>query len=151
MAMTLTDLRAAGAAAPTRITGTDIAGTASFAGHIDIRSRDGSASAVYSPRPQVENAIEREFAELASRWHEETGMHSVQTRITSHPAYLRIIGMGERAIPLIIRDLQECGGNWYAALHAITGVSPLPADARGDIPRMKAAWLQWAREHEYIH
>jgi len=121
--------------------------------HIDIRTWDGSACQNWSYPAGRQNGdrMRREFAALASRWHRETGMHSVQTRITSHPAYLRIIGIGEPAIPLIIQDLQERGGSWYAALRAVTGASPVPEDARGNVPRMKDAWLRWAREHEYIH
>ena len=89
------------------------------------------------------------FVALANQWHDETDMHSSLSRITSHPAYLRIIGMGEPVLPLIIRDLQERGGSWYAALRAITGASPVSVDARGNVPRMKDAWIRWARDHAY--
>ena len=73
----------------------------------------------------IQNEITAEFAELAARWHRETGMYSLEIQKTSHSAYLRIIGMGSRAIPLILEDLQEHGGLWYQALESILGYSPV--------------------------
>ena len=94
--------------------------------------------------------LEARFHALADRWHEATDVLSSPSRITSHPAYLEIVGMGATAIPLILRDLQQRGGAWYPALRAITGASPVPRDVRGDVQRMTAAWLQWGRERQYI-
>ena len=97
----------------------------------DMTSEDGDES--------------RRFQALAKRWHNETDLLSSPSRITSHPAYLEIIGMGRIVIPLILRDLEELGGNWYAALEALTGATPVPSDARGDVRRMNEAWFRWAR------
>lgn len=91
-----------------------------------------------------------EFRTLAEEWHRETGAISSPSRIVSHPAYLQVISMGEAAIPFILEDLQRQGGDWYAALRIIAKTSPIPADARGFVPRMTAAWLQWGRENGYI-
>lgn len=42
-----------------------------------------------------------------------------------HPAYQQIIGMGEKALPLILRDLRDRPtGHWFWALNAITGEEP---------------------------
>jgi hypothetical protein len=67
-----------------------------------------------------------------------------------HPAYQRIIGMGERALPHILGDLQVRGGQWFWALRAITGEIPYSPKDAGRIPVMKEAWLDWGKRNGYI-
>jgi hypothetical protein len=85
------------------------------------------------------------FAELASTWRSETGHLSSITQKAIHPAYQRIIGMGERALPLILRELQARRGHWFWALHAITGEDPVPPEDAGDVDKMRDAWLELGR------
>ena len=62
-------------------------------------------------------------------------------------SYQRVIGMGEKAIPLILRQLENEGDDpdhWFWALQAITREDPVPEDARGDMKEMARAWLDWA-------
>ena len=91
-----------------------------------------------------------EFCELAAQWQAETGGASMMTRIITHPAYLRIIGMGEQALPWILFELEEHGGHWYVALHAITGVNPVAHEDRGRRAKMREAWLGWGRDNGWI-
>ena len=65
-------------------------------------------------------------------------------------AYQQIIGMGERALPLIFDEMQAHGGRWFWALRAITGENPVRPEDRGDARRMTQTWLEWAREHNYV-
>ena len=92
----------------------------------------------------------QEFITLAEQWREETAGYATTTPEIAHPAYLRIIGMGERALPWIFKQLAEHGDQWYVALHAITGVDPVPEKDRGRRPKMREAWLGWARENGWI-
>ena len=95
----------------------------------------------------TQTELEALFAQLAEQWHDETGMHSVMHRIVGHPAYLRIIGLGPRAIPLIIGELKTRGGWWFVALEALTGEDPTdPADAQ-DYNALAESWLAWAERH----
>jgi hypothetical protein len=94
--------------------------------------------------------IERELQRLADQWYRETGKYSLDTDVILHPAYLRIIGLGQQAIPFILRQLESRGGQWYQALESITGENPIQAEDAGKISRMKAAWLNWGRAHGYI-
>lgn len=94
--------------------------------------------------------IAREFQQLADQWHTDTDDLSASSQIISHPAYLQIIGMGESAIPFILNDLRQRGGQWYAALRAITRESPVPPEMQGNVPWMKGAWLRWGHEHGYV-
>jgi hypothetical protein len=55
--------------------------------------------------------------------------------------------MGGKAIPLILQQLEnnpDDPDHWFWALHALTGVDPVPAEDRGDMRGMARAWLEWA-------
>ena len=90
------------------------------------------------------------FKKLAESWHKDTGHYSFSYLITSHEAYLKIIAMGAVAIPFILQDLQECGGNWYVALRILSGQDPVPLKSKGDVPLMKESWFRWGRDNGYI-
>jgi hypothetical protein len=67
-----------------------------------------------------------------------------------HPAYQQIIGMGPAVVPFILEDLQRTGAQWYWALQAITGGSPVPRGVRHTSREIRENWLQWGRDHGYI-
>jgi len=91
------------------------------------------------------------FIELANRWHDETDHLSSPSRITNNGLYLEIISMGAPVIPFILQDLQERGGQWYEALRKLSGADPVPAEVRGEVPKMNEAWLSWGRDKGYIN
>ena len=113
----------------------------------NVAALDGDRLMAAQPAAQ---GLHREFLALAAQWREETAGHSVITPKVAHPAYLRIIGMGPVALPWILRELEEHGGHWYVALQSITGANPVPHEDRGRIPKMRAAWLRWAREEGWL-
>ena len=88
------------------------------------------------------------FQLLIKNWHEERGATSSITQIIACTSYQRIIGMGERALPLIFDRLQAEGDDpdhWGWALHVITGVNPVSPEAAGDTVQIAQAWLDWWR------
>jgi hypothetical protein len=90
------------------------------------------------------------FQNLIAQWHQERGVTSSVTQMAMCKSYQRIIGMGDKAIPLIMRQLENEGGepdHWFWALHAITAEDPVPQNARGDMSKMAAAWLDWGRRN----
>src|SRR5947207_4271000 len=89
----------------------------------------------------------KEFAQLAEQWRRERGATSLARRMGEHPAYRRIVAMGEQAVPLILADLEREPDHWFFALHEITGASPVPAQSRGKLPEMAEAWIDWGRKH----
>lgn len=93
--------------------------------------------------------LRAEFARLAEEWREQSKYLSSSTAMAELPSYRAIIAMGEAAIPLILEDLRREPDHWFMALVRITGVSPVPPEARGQIDRMAEAWLEWGREHGY--
>lgn len=87
------------------------------------------------------------FQQLASQWRKERGATSSITQMATCLSYQRVIGMGEKAIPLILRQLENEGDDpdhWFWALQAITREDPVPEDARGNMKEMARAWLDWA-------
>lgn len=116
---------------------------------------DTAPLAPFAPRElprcaDCERLLEREFRALADRWHEETCYLSSPSDIRGHPSYQAIIARGDEFLPHILRDLRDHGGDWYGALHAITGAWPAPKEAAGRFRLLRAAWLQWGREHGYL-
>jgi len=98
----------------------------------------------------VDAELENRFRALVSRWREETRSVSSTTDRALHSAYQDVIGMGDRALPLIFREMQERGGHWFWALRHITHENPVPPQDAGNIPKMREAWLRWGREHRYL-
>ena len=70
--------------------------------------------------------------------------------MTSHPAYLRIIAHGKRALPFIFHELERAPDYWFTALRAITNEDPVPDNARGDMKAMRSYWLRWAAKEGYV-
>jgi hypothetical protein len=92
---------------------------------------------------------EQRFRELTARWHKDTVFLSSTSDIATHPAYQQVIGMGQAALPFIFTELRNKPGHWFWALRSITGEDPVPAQARGNLAQMTAAWLRWASQHGY--
>ena len=125
----------------------------------NTRRIDALASAQAGRHEEAENSgtrsrelvkLHNKFVTLVAQWREETAGYSTITPKVAHPAYLRIIGMGPVAVPWILRELEEHGGHWYVALRSITDANPVPHEDRGRIPKMRAAWLTWARDEGWI-
>jgi hypothetical protein len=96
-------------------------------------------------------AAERRFKKLAKTWKSETELISKVTKRVMHPAYQKIIGMGEAAVPLILKDLSVNGpDDWFWALTSITDENPIKQEFAGNMDAMTEAWLQWGRNAGYL-
>jgi hypothetical protein len=94
---------------------------------------------------------ERRFKELAAQWKKETKFVSNITTKSVHLAYQKIIGMGEAAVPLILKDLKDNGpGDWFWALTMITDENPITEEIAGNMKAMTGAWLQWGTNIGYL-
>src|SRR5262245_53355685 len=94
--------------------------------------------------------IQETFAQLRDDWRRHTGHLSSITARVLHPAYQRIIGLGMRALPLLLAELQECPAQWTWALRAISGEDPVPPSDCGTLRKERDAWLAWGRERQLI-
>lgn len=99
-----------------------------------------------SARPR---SIEERFYELAERWKQERGPHSFSRQLSAHPAYQQIIGLGEAAVPLILRELEVRPDHWFWALSAITGEDAVREENRGKLRLMAADWIRWGRSRGF--
>ncbi len=89
----------------------------------------------------------QEFARLVREWQKDTMFMSSVTQMAIHPSYQRIIGMGQSAVPLILKELSENPSHWFWALEAITGENP--AENAITFDEGVQDWLNWgyARGH----
>ena len=138
----------------------DICGVNSLVTHLDMWVPGGSDRIVQlievgthgTPGPVVKQleVIGRDFQALADEWRRDTKFLSADDEIALHPAYQRIIGMGERAIPLILRSLQQNLDHWFWALTMIARESPVPTEEAGNQRLMRGRWLEWGRRKGHI-
>jgi|SRR5579859_7277157 len=89
-----------------------------------------------------------EFTVLANEWRRDTQHLSLMAKKVTHPAYFRIIGMGEGVIPLLLEALRDDPAHWFAALRATTNVDPSPTE--GNPSSVRQAWLAWGQDSGLI-
>ncbi len=112
-------------------------------------SQQGHKISAYKYPIKSDAQLEAEFNRLAAEWRAQTGMLSLVTHKSMHPAYQRIIGMGPPVVPLILRDLEQKPDHWFWALRAITGDNPVKSEQRGRMKQMAQVWIQWGKGHGY--
>lgn len=98
--------------------------------------------------PALSN-IEQQFEHLSSALTEEFIMVSSPSQIALHPFYKQIIAIGEKAIPLLIKKLDDTPTMWFWALEEISGVNPISVSDKGNIPLMVSSWKKWAKKNGY--
>ena len=96
--------------------------------------------------------LQRLFNRLADAWAAETAHLSLISQKAMHPNYQRIIGLGRRAIPLILERLSAQPGHWFWALRAIVGDDEDPVRPKdiGRFDAMREAWLAWGRKRRLL-
>lgn len=112
----------------------------------------GSGVLVFQSPTQFISEDWLRFQELVIRWRQERGITSSITEMALSPAYQSIIGMGEKAIALILAEMRREGENpdqWFWALQSITGANPVKEQDRGDYLAMAHSWLLWAEKEGY--
>jgi hypothetical protein len=93
--------------------------------------------------------IEAEFNKLVQEWKSVGRGKSLTSALSMNPAYQKIIGMGQAALPLILRELARELDHWFWALESISRENPVPEESRGNIEEMARIWMQWGRERGY--
>lgn len=94
-----------------------------------------------SRRPTL--SLEETFRDLVQQWHRATDHLSFLEPVLTHPAYLRIIGLGATVAPLLLRELKARPDYWFPALAAVTGEDPVRLGATFD--EAVEDWLAWGR------
>jgi hypothetical protein len=86
------------------------------------------------------------FLALATEWRSQHGAMSSISEMSMLPAYQKIIGMGEAAIPLILNELKAEGDEpdqWFWALRAIAEANPVAPQDQGNFTNTSQAWIAW--------
>ncbi len=92
--------------------------------------------------------LRSEFHELVEKWRKDTQHTSSLARMIAHPAYKRIIEMGDAVLPLLFAELNVHRDHWLVALNAITQEDPAPTGST--FAEAVEAWLTWGREKGYL-
>jgi hypothetical protein len=91
-----------------------------------------------------------EFNNLASQWLQDVEGMSSTVEMAKHPAYQKIVNMGQSVIPFLLEDLRQNPIYWLSALRQITKENPVPSEYKGNIKKMAEAWLNWGKQKGYI-
>jgi hypothetical protein len=111
------------------------------------------AEVIASRSRRREPNLKEQFKEHIERWKRETGHMSSIAKATSHPSYLRIIGLSRysrdhQLEKLLLTEMDTEPDHWFAALTAITGENPvMPED---DFDMAVERWLDWGRARGII-
>jgi hypothetical protein len=118
----------------------------------DFKMAGQTADAIQVRGSGVPSSLTRKakFDALADEWYKATRLHSSVALKAMHPAYQKIIGMGEAALPFIFERLQAGPGHWFWALTSITGEMPIPKEDLGRVAKMREHWLAWGKRNGYV-
>src|SRR5260221_5914955 len=94
--------------------------------------------------------LESEFSEHAAKWAAETAHISSIEKAAMHPSYQCILAMGERVVPLILRELRGKPNHWFWALRFITNENPVKPQDAGNVRKMVDAWLEWGHDRNLL-
>ena len=101
---------------------------------------------VVATQAATETLVRNNYAE----WMDAVAVVSDSSQMVSHPAYLRIVALGDAAIPCILRSIRKKPSLLAWALFDITKVNPVrPADY-GKIDKITKARLKWGKKNKYI-
>lgn len=90
------------------------------------------------------------FQELATQWYKDTLRLSSHLDVILHPAYQQIMGnLGEKAIPFILRELQDFPAEWFWALEHITRQNPVGKEVTKP-SEMAKIWIAWGKDNGYL-
>jgi hypothetical protein len=91
--------------------------------------------------------VKSRFEELLKEWKKSVGITSEIEKIIVNPYYFQIIGLGPKAVPLLLKELQKEPGFLYIALASITEQNPVPDEIEGDVQATSDAWLNWGKQN----
>ena len=98
----------------------------------------------------VDARTEREFRAYADKWLKETAPLSDPVQIFMHPSHLKIIGMGEKIVPFVLKEVERQSGHWFVALEAISPVNPVQPEDEISFQRTADAWIRWGKAEGLI-
>jgi hypothetical protein len=95
------------------------------------------------------NADYIKFDRLKNSWLREIEPAHKLHEIFLLPSYQKIIGMGKQAVPFLFHELRTTPNWWFYALSMILEIDPTSAVSQGNLTKLTAEWLAWAKEYGY--
>lgn len=93
--------------------------------------------------------VKSEFDTLVKVWTSAIKYTSLESQQIKHPAFLRIVSMGEKILPLIFAEFSERPFMaWLSALEAIVGKN-VASEAKS-FREVVELWLKWGKEKRYL-
>lgn len=120
--------------------------------HIDVKAnyyKYFTSNSIYLQN-KFNMALEDYFNGLKYLWLEETKYSSNIYFTTKHPAYIKIIQLGNDILPLLLRDMLEYNTHWFFALKEISRENPIKKEHVGNVQEMTNDWLAWGKRMNYI-
>ncbi len=114
-------------------------------------SRDLEVTISVRDKATGSHTTANQFESLFQEWKAETALLSSGTAIVTHPAYQKIIQMGEAAVPFILIKLLEDPQHLFYALYKITGENPVLKQHAGNLTDMTADWMNWGKQKGYLN
>jgi hypothetical protein len=90
------------------------------------------------------------FRSHFTRWKKETKYISSITEIVNNKHYKRIIDMGPKVVPAILRHIDKYPDHFSYALLQLTGENPIVPDDCGRILNQCKTWVQWGKDKDLI-
>ncbi len=75
---------------------------------------------------------------------------SSTSQIVAHPAFQRIIELGDVVLPLLLAEVRARPSHLIIALKRITGEDPVSPDDRGKLRAMADTWVKWGEARQLI-
>lgn len=107
------------------------------------------SNSIYIENKEAEEFYEF-FQELRNAWLNDTAFESGYKNKINHPAYLKIVSMGELIIPILVEDMVENKTPWHYALVDITQKNPIREESAGRANKIIEDWHAWAKENNYV-
>ena len=114
------------------------------------RSRPQKADiSLVKPSPALKSTVVEKFNKLAADWRKTRNPIGSVADLCTNFSYQQIIGLGQSAVPLILRELERSLDHWFWALSAITSASPVRSEHEGRLKMMAQDWFLWAKQKGY--
>ncbi len=103
----------------------------------------------FKTNSESDKSLKSEFEKLVKVWTESIKYLSSEKQQKDHPAFLRIVGMGEKVLPFIFAEFSKRPFTaWLSALEAIVGKN-IAAEAKSFREAVNY-WVEWGKMNGYL-
>ena len=104
----------------------------------------------FMPEPRPIETTEQQFRRLRNEWLRDTALVSDPIEKFMHPAHIKILGMGDKILTLVLKEVEKMSGHWFMILEAISQESPVTPEDTASLERTARAWVEWGKREGLI-